>query len=136
MQFLRSIWKILHLTEYFYTGTAHGARNNYQVWWWWRRRWWWWWYQEARVEHCLIGEQSSSLLFEWWWWSKNWKENHQSWSRNLNHHKKVVTIEKKTPHRIVELGGRLIKNIMMKWERKIIVITKGKRKLFKVGLTK
>ena len=27
-----SIWKILHLTEYFYTGTAHGARNNYQVW--------------------------------------------------------------------------------------------------------
>ena len=31
MQFLRSIWKILHLTEYFYTGTAHGARNNYQV---------------------------------------------------------------------------------------------------------
>ena len=32
MQFLCSIWKILHLTEYFYTGTAHGARNNYQVW--------------------------------------------------------------------------------------------------------
>ena len=32
MQFLRSIWKILHLTEYFYTGTARGARNNYQVW--------------------------------------------------------------------------------------------------------
>ena len=32
MQFLFSIWKILHLTEYFYTGTAHGARNNYQVW--------------------------------------------------------------------------------------------------------
>ena len=31
MQFLCSIWKILHLTEYFYTGTAHGARNNYQV---------------------------------------------------------------------------------------------------------
>ena len=31
MQFLFSIWKILHLTEYFYTGTAHGARNNYQV---------------------------------------------------------------------------------------------------------
>ena len=31
MQFLRSIWKILHLTEYFYTGTARGARNNYQV---------------------------------------------------------------------------------------------------------
>ena len=33
MQFLCSIWKILHLTEYFYTGTAHGARNNYQVCW-------------------------------------------------------------------------------------------------------
>ena len=32
MQFLCSIWKILHLTEYFYTGTAHGTRNNYQVW--------------------------------------------------------------------------------------------------------
>ena len=32
MQFLCSIWKILHLAEYFYTGTAHGARNNYQVW--------------------------------------------------------------------------------------------------------
>ena len=31
MQFLRSIWKILHLTEYFYTGTARGARNNYEV---------------------------------------------------------------------------------------------------------
>ena len=31
IQFLCSIWKILHLTEYFYTGTAHGARNNYQV---------------------------------------------------------------------------------------------------------
>ena len=31
MQFLCSLWKILHLTEYFYTGTAHGARNNYQV---------------------------------------------------------------------------------------------------------
>ena len=31
MQFLCSIWNILHLTEYFYTGTAHGARNNYQV---------------------------------------------------------------------------------------------------------
>ena len=31
MQFLCSIWKILHLTEYFYTGTAHGACNNYQV---------------------------------------------------------------------------------------------------------
>ena len=32
MQFLRSIWKILHMTEYFYTGTARGARNKYQVW--------------------------------------------------------------------------------------------------------
>ena len=34
MQFLRSIWKILHLTEYtyFYTGTARGARDNYEVW--------------------------------------------------------------------------------------------------------
>ena len=31
MQFLCSIWKILHLPEYFYTGTAHGALNNYQV---------------------------------------------------------------------------------------------------------
>ena len=31
MQFLRSIWKILHQTEYFYMGTARGARNNYQV---------------------------------------------------------------------------------------------------------
>ena len=31
MQFLCSIWKILHLTEYFYTGTAHDAHNNYQV---------------------------------------------------------------------------------------------------------
>ena len=32
MQFLYSIWKMLHLTEYFYTGTAHGARDNYEVW--------------------------------------------------------------------------------------------------------
>ena len=32
MQFLCPIWKFLHLTEYFYTGTACGARNNYQVW--------------------------------------------------------------------------------------------------------
>ena len=32
MQFLCSIWKILHLTEYFYTGTAHDACNKYQVW--------------------------------------------------------------------------------------------------------
>ena len=24
--------QFLHLTEYIYTGTAHGARNNYQVW--------------------------------------------------------------------------------------------------------
>ena len=32
MQFLCSIWKILHQTEYFYTGTTHGARNNYQIW--------------------------------------------------------------------------------------------------------
>ena len=32
MQFLCSIWKILDLREYFYTGTGHGARNNYQVW--------------------------------------------------------------------------------------------------------
>ena len=32
-----SIWKILHLREYFYTGTAHGARNNYQVCFWMRR---------------------------------------------------------------------------------------------------
>ena len=32
MQCWCSIWKILHLQEYFYTGTAHGARNNYQVW--------------------------------------------------------------------------------------------------------
>ena len=31
MQFLCLIWKILHLTEYFCTDTAHGARNNYQV---------------------------------------------------------------------------------------------------------
>ena len=31
MQFLYSIWKMLHLTEYFYTGTAHGARDNYEV---------------------------------------------------------------------------------------------------------
>ena len=31
MQFLRSIWKILHMTEYFNTGTARGARNKYQV---------------------------------------------------------------------------------------------------------
>ena len=31
MQFLRSIWKILHMTEYFYTGTARGARDNYEV---------------------------------------------------------------------------------------------------------
>ena len=27
----RSIWKILHLTELFYTGTARGARDKYQV---------------------------------------------------------------------------------------------------------
>ena len=32
MQLLRSIWKILHLTDYIYTGTARGAHNNYQVW--------------------------------------------------------------------------------------------------------
>ena len=32
MKFLCSISKILHLAEYFYTGTAHGARDNYQVW--------------------------------------------------------------------------------------------------------
>ena len=32
MQFLPAIWKILHMTKYFYTGTARGARNNYQVW--------------------------------------------------------------------------------------------------------
>ena len=32
MQFLCSIWRILHLPEYSYTGTAHGARNNDQVW--------------------------------------------------------------------------------------------------------
>ena len=31
MQFLYSIWKIFHPSEYFYMGTAHGARNNYQV---------------------------------------------------------------------------------------------------------
>ena len=31
MQILCSILKILHLTKYSYTGTAHGARNNYQV---------------------------------------------------------------------------------------------------------
>ena len=30
--FLRSIQKILHLTELFYTGTARGARDKYQVW--------------------------------------------------------------------------------------------------------
>ena len=29
--FSRSIWKILHLTELFYTGIAHGARDKYQV---------------------------------------------------------------------------------------------------------
>ena len=29
--FSRSIWKILHLTELFYTGTARGARDKYQV---------------------------------------------------------------------------------------------------------
>ena len=28
---LHSIWKILHLTELFYTGTARGARDKYQV---------------------------------------------------------------------------------------------------------
>ena len=32
MQFLRSILKISHLTEYFYTGSVRGARNKYQVW--------------------------------------------------------------------------------------------------------
>ena len=31
MQFLRSILKISHLTEYFYTGSVRGARNKYQV---------------------------------------------------------------------------------------------------------
>ena len=31
MQLLHSILKVLHLREYFYTGTAHGARNKYQV---------------------------------------------------------------------------------------------------------
>ena len=31
MQILCSILKILHLTKYSYTGTAHGARNSYQV---------------------------------------------------------------------------------------------------------
>ena len=29
---LRSIWKILHRTEFFYTGTARGARDKYEVW--------------------------------------------------------------------------------------------------------
>ena len=31
MQFLRSILKISHLTEYFYTGSVRGARDEYQV---------------------------------------------------------------------------------------------------------
>ena len=30
--FSRSIWKMLHLTEFFYTGAARGARDKYQVW--------------------------------------------------------------------------------------------------------
>ena len=29
----RSIWKILHRTEFFYTGTARGARDKYEVCW-------------------------------------------------------------------------------------------------------
>ena len=30
--FLHSIWKNLHLTEFFYTGTACGACDKYEVW--------------------------------------------------------------------------------------------------------
>ena len=30
--FLRSSWKMLHLTEFFYTGATRGARDKYQVW--------------------------------------------------------------------------------------------------------
>ena len=29
--YLRSIWKILHWTDFFYTGTARGARDKYEV---------------------------------------------------------------------------------------------------------
>ena len=32
MQFFHSIWKNLHLTENFYTGTACGAGDKYEVW--------------------------------------------------------------------------------------------------------
>ena len=31
MHFFHSIWKNLHLTENFYTGTARGARDKYEV---------------------------------------------------------------------------------------------------------
>ena len=33
MHFFHSIWKNLHLTENFYTGTACGAGDKYEVWW-------------------------------------------------------------------------------------------------------
>ena len=32
MHFFHSIWKNLHLTENFYTGTACGACDKYEVW--------------------------------------------------------------------------------------------------------
>ena len=32
MQFFHPIWKNLHLTENFYTGTAGGAGDKYEVW--------------------------------------------------------------------------------------------------------
>ena len=32
MHFFHSIWKSLHLTENFYTGTACGACDKYEVW--------------------------------------------------------------------------------------------------------
>ena len=32
MHFFHSIWKKLHLTEIFYTGTAGGAGDKYEVW--------------------------------------------------------------------------------------------------------
>ena len=34
MQFFHPIWKNLHLTENFYTGTACGACDKYAVWLW------------------------------------------------------------------------------------------------------
>ena len=45
--FLRSIWKILHWTEFVYTGTACGACDKYEVW----------------PQHCFVAKQLNITLF-------------------------------------------------------------------------